>query len=184
MPQLALFAADTSPRSAAEISLCGRYRFVLWRSWSNVGVPQKAVNFVMLNPSTADSTIDDPTIRRCIGYAKAWGYGGLIVTNLYPLRSTDPRALKTSEQPEGPLVGGHLLDRPFLENDMHIKGSARHAKLVVCGWGNHGRGKAASRTLAMIRDVGKTPHCLGITSLNEPSHPLYLKGDLTPFPIL
>jgi hypothetical protein len=183
MNQLALFTDEQSPRSGAELSPCGRYRFVLWRSWSNVGIPANAVNFVMLNPSTADAEEDDPTIRRCVGYAKAWGYGGLIVTNLYPLRATDPRQLKTEDQPEGPRIGGAILGKPFLENDMHIKGYARRAKLVVCGWGNHGRGEHAERMLAMIRDVGQVPHCLALTGSGQLSHPLYLRSDLKPQPM-
>jgi hypothetical protein len=183
MNQLALFTDEQSPRSGAELSPCGRYRFVLWRSWSNVGIPANAVNFVMLNPSTADAEENDPTIRRCIGFAKAWGFGGLIVTNLYPLRATDPRQLKTDEQPKGPFLNSPELRTPILENDIHITGYARSAKLIVCGWGNHGRGVQAERTLMMIRGAGKVPHCLAMTGSGQPSHPLYLRSDLKPQPI-
>lgn len=84
----------------ADISACGAYRYRLDRLGALLG--RGAVNFVMLNPSTADAEQDDPTIRRCLGYAFRWGFARLIVTNLYALRSTDPRALWEHPDPIGP----------------------------------------------------------------------------------
>ena len=80
---------------SAEISPCGLYRYSLTRKWE---AWKGTVNFIMLNPSTADAQEDDPTIRRCIGFAKAWGYGGIVVTNLFAYRATNPKELKKSFQ--------------------------------------------------------------------------------------
>jgi hypothetical protein len=113
---------DLTEDSGAELSPCRRYRYRLWRRWSDGPV----VNFVMLNPSTADAEQDDPTVRRCVGFAKSWGAGGLVVTNLYALRSTDPKALWTADDPVGP------------ENAFHLGSGALGADTVVCAWGAEG----------------------------------------------
>jgi hypothetical protein len=126
----------------------------------------------MLNPSTADETADDPTIARCVRRARLWGYRGLVVTNLFALRATDPAGLRSAPDPVGP------------EDDAAIVAAARGAALVVCAWGNHGayRGRAtAVRTL--LDELRVTPHHLALTRRGEPAHPLYLGYGLAPVPM-
>lgn len=153
----------------AIISECGHYRYLLQRSWD---AQRQAVCFIMLNPSTADAEQDDPTIRRCLGFAKSWGFGQLEVVNLFAVRATDPAVLKKA----GDLVGS--------DNDEQILNSARVCSLVVCAWGNHGktRGRSAA-VLKLLKDNQITPHALRVSKTGEPAHPLYLKGDLRPVAI-
>src|SRR5881396_744410 len=101
-----------------------RYRYRLWRRWDR---SRAVVAFVMLNPSTADAMHDDPTIRRCIGFARNWGFGGVDVVNLFALRATDPRALRRAHDPVGPA------------NDRHIASAGSRASLVILAWGAQGR---------------------------------------------
>lgn len=145
----------------ARFSECGRYRYTLARTW---GVAPFAC-WVMLNPSTADASQDDPTIRRCIGFSKAWGYGGLCVVNLFAFRATDPVAMKLQTDPVGP------------GNDEAILGAADERELVVAAWGVHGthRGRAAD-VLRLLREAGSVVHCLGATKDGHPKHPLYVAG--------
>lgn len=139
------------------------------RRWSAGAV----VGFVLLNPSTADETLDDPTIRRCIGFAKALGYGGLTLGNLFALRSTDPRALRSDYDPEGPSN-----DQALLQIATDAQGN------IICGWGNHGAFMNRGReVLRRFRAWGATPTALALTKAGEPAHPLYLRGDLRPFPL-
>lgn len=156
----------------AEVSACGAYRYWLRRVWE-VGPPLGA--FVMLNPSTADATADDPTVRRCVGFARGWGCGGLVVVNLFALRATDPRALRGAADPVGPDVDPRLLSAPL---------NCR-CRPVVAGWGVHGtlggRDAAVARLLAA---AGVPLWCLGRTKGGHPKHPLYLPAAaaLEPFP--
>ncbi|MFN8498399.1 MAG: DUF1643 domain-containing protein [Anaerolineae bacterium] len=140
----------------------GLYRYRLWRIWG----AGAAVAFVMLNPSTADGARDDPTIRRCMGLARAWGYGRLEVVNLFAYRSPSPEALRRVSDPVGP------------DNDRYL-GEAAGAALVVVAWGNDGallgRDRAALAALADGR-----LHCLGVTLRGQPRHPLYVRGDTVP----
>jgi hypothetical protein len=112
----------------AEFSDCGTYRYALWRTWNAL---QPGVLFVGLNPSTADATTDDPTIRRCIGFAKRWGYGGITMANVFAYRATDPREMTVLalERAIGP------------ENDAHLASLAESASFVVAAWGAHLRGR-------------------------------------------
>lgn len=152
----------------AEFDLSLRYRYRLWRTWDTT---RPAAVFCMLNPSTADAEVEDPTIRRCLGYARAWGAGKLVVVNIFALRSTDPRALYSDPDP----VGG----RP---NDWNIERAAQDdCGWFVCAWGVHGahRGRGAA-----VRElVGARAKCLGLTKDGHPKHPLYLRGDLRPEPM-
>jgi hypothetical protein len=145
---------------SALISRCGRYRYTLQRSWS--GAPLGVVNWVMLNPSTADAQADDPTIRRVVNFARAWDFGGLVVTNLFALRSTDPKRLRRARDPIGP------------ENDRHLVEAAT--------WGAHGSYLGRDRAvLRLLRANGIEPHALQLTNGGYPAHPLYLRADLKPF---
>jgi len=148
--------------STAEFSHCGRYRYALKRRWSD----DPACMFLMLNPSTADANLPDPTITRCIGFAQRWGYGALLVGNIFALRSTDPKGLRTL-WPVGPL------------NNQWILKMAEESAIVVAAWGNHGTlfGRSGQVEILMSHfDL----MCLGVTSSGEPKHPLYLRSDLVP----
>lgn len=159
---------ETAVAKGATLSACGLYRYQLWRRWDSA-LP--AVNWIMLNPSTADASEDDPTIRRCVGFAKAWGYGGIVVTNLFAFRATDPRDMKKAADPVGP------------ENDDAIVATAAGAGLVVCAWGAHGVHLGRSgEVLAMLFCGSVKTTALKLTSAGEPCHPLYLPGELRPFP--
>lgn len=149
----------------ATISECGRYRFTLFRRWGE----GPSVLWVMLNPSRADANIDDPTVRRCIAFARAWGFGSLCVVNLYAYRTTDPKELwvLTGDERMGPIENGETV------NDFAIKRLAQTADTIVCAWGSHGvkngRGIAVRKMLA-----GYDLYALGRTADGELSHPLYL----------
>jgi hypothetical protein len=155
--------------AGAVISGCERYRYLLTRTWDPALRP---AGFIMLNPSTADATLDDPTIRRCVGFAQSWGAGGIWVANLFGLRATDPRALYKAADPVGP------------DNDAHVRRVAEQCRPVVAAWGVHGchlgRDLAVAKILAA---VGVPVMCLGVTKAGRPRHPLYLPADspLVPF---
>ena len=142
----------------AEFSDCGRYRYRLSRVW-NDRIP--SVLFIGLNPSTADAEQDDPTVRRCIGFARQWGYGGMVLVNLFAWRATDPRELKRVIDPIGP------------ENDRWIAAEAARAGRIVAIWGNGGR--LGDRDRAVLRRLGAV-YCMGRTKKGCPRHPLYLAG--------
>lgn len=146
------------------------YRYALWRVWG----PHTCLRFVMLNPSTADATLDDPTIRRCVGFARREGYDGLVVLNLYAYRATDPRALLACADAVGPLNNLHLTT--------HLAAAALAGEPVVAAWGANAHPRRAREVLDL------TEHrvdwrCLGTTKDGHPRHPLYVKGDqpLVPF---
>ena len=151
----------------ATFSPCRTWRYRLTRMW-HTNLP--AANFIGLNPSTADETADDPTIRRCIRYARDWGMGGLVMTNLYGFRSTDPKGLRTAADPVGP------------ENDEHLMAAATGAGTVVVAWGavEPWQQDRAAGVLAALRGTGRAVHCLALTQAGQPRHPLYLRADLRP----
>ena len=139
-----------------------------WRRWD---AGRSAANFLMLNPSTADEHRLDPTCARARDYAERWGYGALIVTNVFAWRATDPAEMKAAADPVGP------------GNDRAIVRAAREAALVVCAWGNHGAHlERASRVLELLREAGVAAHALRVNGSGQPSHPLYLPGMLRPTP--
>lgn len=159
---------DTTTQSAV-ISDCGAYRYELRRVW-NPDAP--LVGWVMLNPSTADADVDDPTIRRCIGFAKEWGAGGIAVVNLFALRATDPASLALHDDPHG------------VDNWQHWQVVADEAQIVVCAWGAHHMAAFVVRAIvAALRGRGVEPRCLGTTKSGAPRHPLYVRGGtpLVPF---
>lgn len=153
-------------RSAATFSPCRTYRYSLTRVWDR---DAPACGFVLLNPSTADETANDPTITRCIGFARRWGFGSLLAVNIFALRSTDPKGLKRVDDPVGP------------GNDRAIKRLIRNADLVVAAWGGHGRYlDRGARVRAMLPDDAV---CLGVNADGAPKHPLYLKNSTKPRPL-
>jgi hypothetical protein len=183
---------DELRAAGAEFSPCRVYRYQLHRN-----IPQPApaifvdsdgsvrpedvvraaakssrlVLFIMLNPSTADETLNDPTIRRCIGFAKGWGFRHLAIGNLFALRSTDPRALYSTPHPEGP------------DNDRHINAMAEEADLVIAAWGVHGALRDRGAIVrGRLHARGVDLHHLGLTKDGHPKHPLYLAGSTKPTP--
>jgi hypothetical protein len=155
-----------SSDTGAVFSRCRRWRYLLWRRWD----PARPVaNFLMLNPSTADEHRLDPSCTRARNYALRWGFGALIVTNIFAWRATDPDDMKAARDPVG------------RENDAAILRAAREAALVVCAWGNHGmhleRGATAR---ALLAGAGVALHYLRINGAGHPAHPLYLPGTLEP----
>lgn len=160
---MGLFEADFEP---ATFSPCRIWRYRLERRWG-AGL---VAAFILLNPSTADETKDDPTIRRCIGFAKAWGYGGLVLGNLFAFRSTDPAGLRLTSDPIGP------------GNDEALRAIGAAADRVVCGWGSHGAltGRGAAVT-DFLRSAGVPLFALAMTAGGQPGHPLYLPAAAKPF---
>jgi hypothetical protein len=127
------------------------------------------VNFVMLNPSTADAFQLDPTVRRCMGFARHWGFGQVEVTNIFAFRSTDPRGLKTSPDPVGS------------GNDDAIVEAASRADLVIAAWGTHGVLNGRSDAVwELLSAAGVSLYALRVTAHGLPSHPLYLPADASP----
>ncbi len=154
-------------QSNAIISDCGLYRYRLSRLWDRQA---GQVVFIMLNPSTADAEKDDPTIRRCMGFARAWGFGGIDVVNLFAARCTDPDELRNFADPIGP------------DNDAHLYEAARYGKRFVAAWGAHEVGQRSEQVLAIFRSFGQV-ECLGLTKQGRPRHPLYARGDSRLLPI-
>ena len=152
--------------AGAAFSPCRRWRYLLWRRWEEA---KPVANFLMLNPSTADEVKLDPTCARARDYAERWGYGALIVTNVFGWRATDPAKMKAVADPVGP------------GNDAAIVKAAQESEIVVCAWGNHGAHKDRSRQILKILSRNKIRlHTLRINANGEPAHPLYLPGKLEP----
>lgn len=148
---------------SAIISECGNYRYELTRKWSDTGT----CVFVGLNPSTADADLDDPTIRRCIGFAKNWGYGKLVMLNAYAYRSTDPKALKTAPYPIG------------RENNKFLMQWSTKANIIIAAWGTNINIMRQHRCMELL---GNNVYHLGLTKNNFPKHPLYLSKNTKPNP--
>jgi len=144
----------------ATFSDCRKYRYALSRTWND---KKKTILFIGLNPSTANEKIDDPTIRRCINYAQNWGYGSLLMVNLFAYRATLPSELKNVKNPIGN------------DNDLQIIELSKKADIAVAAWGNEGtllnRDKEVKKILPNLM-------CLKINKSGQPSHPLYQKKDL------
>lgn len=152
-------------QTGALFSPCKKYRYRLWRVWGE----QPSAVFVMLNPSTADEIVNDPTVERCERRARAMGYGGLRVANIFALRSTDPAALYSHPEPIGE------------GNDKAILDSVSGAGIVICAWGGHGNlNNRGAAVLDLIRDAGATPHYLVLNKDGTPKHPLYVGYDVLP----
>ncbi len=152
--------------TGAAISPCGGYRYSLWR---RLAPGRRTVLFVGLNPSTADGTQDDRTIRREVDYAQRWGFDLYVKVNVYAYRSTDPDVLPSIADPVGP------------ENWAHVLANASRADLILCAWGSNPLTAAARRIATELRQF-TTAHYLKLNQDGEPSHPLYLPKILTPQP--
>lgn len=157
---------DIRAATGAVISPCGQYRYHLWRIWDDC-LPTMC--FVMQNPSTADATANDPTITRCIGFAKREGCGGISVRNVFALRATDERELLKHPDPRGPENERHLLD---------ARGVSLMTRLVLA-WGTRFGGKRLNHHYehAIVCLAMQSPYCLGTTAGGEPRHPLMLRSD-------
>ena len=157
--------------SSAVLSDCKKYRYSLTRVWDD---NKPRVLFIMLNPSTADAEKDDPTIRRCIGFAKDWGYGGVYVVNLFSLRATNPKDLLTSTF----VVG--------IENEKWFRRMSALAHLVVCAWGNSSIVNKLQKRLdhgwKPLSWISKPLYYIELSNDGTPKHPLYLPKNLTPIP--
>jgi len=164
MSQLSLLY---SQEKSAVISRCGQYRYELRRVWDE---GKALVNFIGLNPSTADDKVDDPTIRRCIAFARDWGYGGLIMTNLFSYRLTDSRKLKNVREPVG------------TPNWLYQKEAAYDADIAVACWGSHPMAQEEGERLRIkLKNYsGMDLKCIKQTRPGIPWHPLYLKAELKP----
>lgn len=138
---------------SASLSDDRRFRYALVRTWDS---DRPSILFVGLNPSIADAKRDDPTVRRCIAFAERWGFGTLLMGNIFALRSTDPKALRTAIDPVGP------------ENDQWLARLVKRADKVVAAWGNGGR--HLQRDQAVLAALGNT-YCLGTTARGCPRHP-------------
>jgi len=151
---------------SAIISKCGQYRYRLERI---VGSKSKACLFIMLNPSTANDVENDNTIRRCIRFAASFGCGRLMVGNLFAFRTRNPAELKQALKPDGP------------HNLKHLRAMCNEASIVIAAWGSHGTHRNQHMKVLKKLDEWKVPvHFLKLTKGGQPSHPLYLKGDLKP----
>ncbi len=149
---------------AAEISPCGNYRYQLTRA-----LPTGAGScvFVMLNPSTADGLQDDNTIRRCIGFARDWGYRELRVVNLFAWRATEPKDMLRQLDPVGP------------DGDGWILRATADAGLIVAAWGAHGSAvvrRRADHVRALMLEHGRAVHHLGLSKAGHPRHPLFIEA--------
>ena len=151
--------------SEAVYSACERYRYRLTRDWGYGG----RLLFVMLNPSTATELQNDPTVERCERRARALGFGGFAVANIFAWRATDPRVMRAAADPVGP------------GNDAAIVDLAAAAGQVICAWGSHG---AHLDRGAQVRALlgGRVLHHLGLTLAGQPKHPLYIGYDRQPEP--
>jgi hypothetical protein len=146
----------------ASFSSCRQYRYALWRTWDE---SKPYAMFIGLNPSTANETEDDPTIRRCIGFSKSWGFGGLCMVNLFAFRATEPRDMMSSNEPIGS------------ENDLWIKQFSEDAGVIVAAWGNDGSFMGRSEKITTMLPGLK---CLKTNKTGEPAHPLYQPGSAIP----
>ena len=151
----------------AVISQDEKYRYLLTRSLEDAFTPSGSypLPFLMLNPSTADADVDDNTIRRCKKFAQRDGYSGIVVANLYALRSTDPENLWRHEDPIGP------------ENELYLEEMAIMYPAVVCAWGADAPPARVLQVIEIFQRMQVTLLCLSTTKSGAPRHPLYVKGD-------
>lgn len=156
-------------RSSAIFSPDREHRYCLFRNWSKDPFDWPKVAFIGLNPSTADESFNDPTVTRCIGFAKRWGYGGMVMLNAFAYRATDPNVMKAHADPIGP------------ENDEYILRVVDYCDMVVLCWGVHGSHIGRDAHMGdLLHSFRDKLHCLGKTKGGSPKHPLYLKSTESP----
>lgn len=153
--------------SDATFSECRAYRYVLTREWTE---KHQLAAFIGLNPSTADETKDDPTVRRCMGFAQDWGYSGIYMLNLFAFRATKPRDLRMARDPVGPA------------NDAHLVRICTMAHIVIACWGAYGNHMFRSEhVVPLLLSKGVVLRAFGTTKSGEPRHPLYLSKGIDTF---
>jgi hypothetical protein len=146
----------------AVISECGQYRYLLRRTWDH---DKPRALFVMLNPSTADADIDDPTIRSCIRLCKSLDYGSFEVVNLFAWRATDPKELSFVSEPIGE------------KTDPIMEAAVNRCDMIICGWGKNEFAKERARMVATsLRSFRPALFCFGKNKDGSPKHPLYIKS--------
>ena len=154
--------------SEAVYSECEKYRYALTRVWDANG---RRLLYIMLNPSKATELANDPTIERCERRARALGYGGFRVCNLFALRETDPVRLKRARRPEGP------------DNAAQLTAAMTWTDDVLCAWGVHGAHRdQGAAVLRLLETSPKARLTLGLTKDGHPRHPLYVSYAVTPKP--
>lgn len=156
---------DDVTRSAV-LSRDDVYRYLLSRRWAE---GDRILLWLMLNPSTADAKIDDPTIKRCMAFGRRWGYDAIEVVNLFAFRATNPKDLTRA--------GHHPLDMIGPENDSYIREAYKRASRTVAAWGAHPIALPRSRNVFELFDAQPSIYCLGRTKDGSPRHPLYVHGD-------
>jgi hypothetical protein len=168
--------------SGAVFDASGSFRYELWRSWDQT---KSEIVFIMLNPSTADDTVNDPTIKRCISFAQTWKYGSLRVVNLFAYRATDHRLLLKTRDPVGP-DNDRFIETALRTDGSDLPGSPLHGsplpgshKTVVLAWGNRGALlERGDQVIALAAKHAKRRlRCFGYTKEGQPCHPLYLPGN-------
>ena len=168
MTQLDLFGRVPLPRVGATLSRCDTYRYTLWRTWGER--VSRLIAFVMLNPSTANASDDDPTIRKCIGFAKQLGFDGLWVFNLFAYRCTDPSML-----PEDAAVA----IGPDNNTWLHSIDNTRFGS-VIAAWGVKGTRWNRDRDVLQMLTRRHEVQCLRKTKSGHPEHPLYIPYSTEP----
>jgi len=147
--------------SGASFSRCRVWRYLLWRRLTQ-RKRQRAIAFVGLNPSTADETKNDPTVRRCIDFARRWNFDLFYMLNAYAFRATDPAEMKRAADPVGK------------ETDKVLRAVASQCRLIVAAWGVH---ISDERERDVLSALNCSVRCLGRTKHGRPRHPLYLRKD-------
>ncbi len=169
---------DSNIKGTASFSPCNLFRYKLTRDWFNEGEKRNNLLFIMLNPSTADAEVFDPTVRRCFGYAQDWGFNSMSVANIFAYRATDPKDMLNARDNGVNIVGN--------DNNKAIIELSTEANRIVCAWGSHKWSKERSNeVLNILRQQNLTEvYCLKKSKDGSPCHPLYLKKDLIPIKIL
>jgi len=164
-------------KGSAEFSPCKLFRYKLTREWAEPNEKRRNILFVMLNPSTADENVFDPTVRRCFGFAQRWGFNSMAVGNIYAYRATDPKDMLKARD-EGTFIVGK-------DNDSALFELASEADKIICAWGAMKWAKVRSQKVInfLTRWYPDKLYCLKKSKDGSPCHPLYLRNDLEPIKI-